>query len=187
LFGVPQARDRVEESADPQPEVPVSAHSRALRDLCGRYVPAGKLIQYFILLLLMAVAGCQSGDYNHYTAPEVTGRVLAADTHQPLANVHVLRGGANNNFEPFGPPKGGQLLIQPAVVLTDAAGRFVLESKSVFALFRRAGWWSAPVTYQLTGYESFSTNYTASNVISNTAAGPPVVAAGDVLLQPVGK
>ena len=152
---------------------------------------AGKFMEYsrFIApaLLIAAVAGCQSGDYNHYTAPEVTGRVLAADTHQPLANVRVLRADPGSHFEPFGPPKGGQLLIQPAVVRTDADGRFVLESRSVFALFRNAGWWSAPVTYQRNGYETFSTNYTASNVISNAPASPPVVDAGEVLLQPLPK
>ena len=137
-----------------------------------------------LLLSLVALAGCQSGGAVHYTAPEVTGRVLAADTHQPLANVHVLRGEPGGNFEPFGPPKGGQQIIQPAPVLTDAEGRFLLESKSVFALFRDAGWWSTPVTYQLAGFESFSTNYTAANVTRHTSTGAPVVDAGDVLLQP---
>jgi hypothetical protein len=142
------------------------------------------LIPIPLSLLLVALSGCQSGNYNHYIAPEVTGRVLSAGTHQPIANVRVIRTGENNNLEPFGPPKGGMLLIQPAPVMTDADGRFLLESKSVFALFRNAGWWTAPVTCQHTGYETFSTNYTASNVISNTAAGAPVVDAGDILLKP---
>jgi hypothetical protein len=142
----------------------------------------GKFIT--LLFSLFALAGCQSGGVVHYTAPEVTGRVLAADTHQPLANVHVLRGEPGGNFEPFGPPKGGQQIIQPATVRTDVNGRFLLESKSVFALFRSAGWWSAPVTYQHAGYESFFTNYTSASVTSHTSAGAPVVDAGDVLLQP---
>ena len=119
-------------------------------------------------LLLVALCGCQSGDYNHYTAPEVTGRVLAADTHQPIANARVIRAVGNNNADPFSPPKGATLLMQPVPVMTDAHGRFLLESKSVFALFRNAGWWTAPVTYQHAGYETFSTNYTASNVTTNT-------------------
>ena len=138
-----------------------------------------------LLLSLIALSGCQSGGAVHYTAPEVTGRVLAADTHQPLANVHVLRGQPGSNFEPFGPPNGGKLIIQPAPVLTDADGRFLLESKSVFALFRSAGWWSAPVTYQHNGYESFFTNYTSADVTSHTSAGAPVVDAGDISLQPL--
>lgn len=141
----------------------------------------------FIALLAIIMAGCQSRDVNHYTAPEVTGRVLAADTHQPVANVRVWRGGANNNFEPFGPPKGGQLLIQPGPVVTGADGRFVLDSQSTFALFRSPGWWTEQVTFHHAGYEYFQTNYTGTNVTSYTPAGAPVVDAGDVLLQPVVK
>jgi hypothetical protein len=135
-------------------------------------------------LLLVALAGCQSREVVHYTSPEIRGRVLDAGTHQPIANVHVWRAVANNNFETFDPPKGGQLLIQSAPGLTDAGGRFVLESKSVFALFWSPGWWGVPVTYQHSGYQLFQTNYTAANVISNTSDGPPVVDAGDVLLKP---
>ena len=136
------------------------------------------------LLALSFLSGCETDNFNHYTAPEVTGRVLAADTRQPLANVHVSRGDAGSDFQPFGPPKGGQLITQPAPVRTDADGRFTLPAKSVFALFRNAGWWSAPVTFQCTGYESFSTNYTAANVVTNAVTGPPVVEAGEILLQP---
>ncbi len=140
-----------------------------------------------LCLLAAALAGCQSGGVTYYVAPEVTGRVLAADTHQPLANATVRRGSQGRGFESFGPPKGGQLLIETGVERTDADGRFVLESKSVFALFRSPGWWSAPVTVSHSGYESFSTNYTGDNVTSHTAAGAPVVDAGDILLLPESK
>jgi hypothetical protein len=138
-------------------------------------------------LLLTALAGCQSGGVTHYVSPEVTGRVLAADTHRPLANATVQRGGAGQGFEPFGPPKGGQLLIETAGVRTDADGKFVLQSKSVFALFRSPGWWSVPVTVNHSGYGTFSTNYTGDNVTSHTDAGAPVVNAGDILLHLLGK
>jgi hypothetical protein len=112
------------------------------------------------------------------------GRVLDAGTHKPLAGVHVRRPAPNNNFETFDPPKGGQLLMRPAPVLTDADGRFFLGSKSVFAPFRGPGWWSVPVTLQHSGYQTFQTNYTAASVITNAPAGPPVVDAGDILLRP---
>jgi hypothetical protein len=137
--------------------------------------------------LLAGLAGCQSGRVTYYVSPEVTGRVLAADTHQPLANATVQRDGAGQGFEPFGPPKGGQLLIQTGVVRTDAGGRFVLDSKSVFALFRQPGWWSVPVAFSHSGYETFETNYTGANVTSHSAAGAPVVNAGDISLPPVSK
>ena len=138
-------------------------------------------------VLAVTLAGCQSSGVTHYVAPEVTGRVLAADTHQPLANATVERGGAGQAFGSFGPPKGGQLLMEPAGARTDADGKFVLQSKSVFALFRSPGWWSVPVTVSHSGYVFFSTNYTGDNVTSHTAAGAPVVDAGDILLSPVSK
>jgi hypothetical protein len=138
-------------------------------------------------LLLAALTGCESGKFIHYISPEVTGRVLAADTREPLANASVRRGGANQSFGAFGPPKGGQLLMQPSPARTDADGRFVLDSKSVLAPFRQAGWSSVPVIFSHSGYETFRTNYTSANVASNADADVPVVDAGDVLLQPLGK
>jgi hypothetical protein len=146
-----------------------------------------KLSTLALCLLDASLAGCQSGGVTHYVAPEVTGRVLAADTHQPLAHATVQRGGRGQGFEPFGPPKGGQLLIETGVERTDSDGRFILESKSVFALFRSPGWWSSPVTVSHSGYESFSTNYTGDNVTSHSAVGAPVVDAGDILLSPESK
>lgn len=137
-----------------------------------------------ILLLLVASSGCQSGKFTHYISPEVTGRVLAADTHQPLANATVRRD-SSQNFEPFTPPKGGQVLIQSAGARTDDNGQFVLGGKSVFAIFRQPGWWSAPVVFSHSGYQSFQTNYTATNVTSNSDAGAPIINAGDILLQPM--
>jgi hypothetical protein len=140
-----------------------------------------------VSLLLLAMAGCQSGGVTHYVSPEVSGRVLAADTHQPLANATVRRDGSGQGFEPFGPPKGGQLLIETGAVRTDACGKFILQSKSVFALFRSPGWWTVPVTVSHSGYETFSTNYTGDNVTNHASAGPPLVDAGDILLHPFAK
>jgi hypothetical protein len=135
---------------------------------------------------MAVLTGCQSDKVTHYTAPEIIGQVLAADTRQPLANVNVQRDGPQN-FQPFGPSKGGQQIIQPSPVKTDADGKFVLQARSVFALFRKPGWWSVPVTFQHAGYESFSTNYTGSNVTGQSAAGAPLVNAGVILLKPLAK
>jgi len=138
-------------------------------------------------LLLAVVSGCQSGKLTHYTSPEVTGRVLAADTHQPLAHADVQRVEPETFAEywSFGSPKGGTLLMEPVGARTDADGRFVLNSKSVIALFMQPGWSAVSVNYSHAGYESFQTNYTGTNITSQTSAGVPVVDVGDVLLQPV--
>jgi hypothetical protein len=137
-------------------------------------------------LLLAVVSGCQSGRLTHYTSPEVTGRVLAADTHQPLAHADVQRVEPETFAEywSFGSPKGGTILMEPVGARTDADGRFVLNSKSVVALFLQPGWSAVSVNYSHAGYESFQTNYSGTNITSQTAAGVPVVDVGDVLLQP---
>ncbi len=141
------------------------------------------------LAAALLAAGCQSRDYTHYTSPEITGRVLAADTRQPLANVSVQRAVPENFASDwsFGSPKGGTLLMQPVGARTDADGRFVLGSKSVLSPFSSPGWWNTPLVYQRAGYETFQTNYTGSNMVSHTSAGVPVLNVGDVLLPPVAK
>jgi hypothetical protein len=140
-----------------------------------------------ISLLLVVLSGCSSGKLTHYTSPEITGRVLAADTHQPLAHAEVRRVAPETlaSYWSFGSPKGGTILMQPVGARTDAGGRFVLNSESVIAMFRQPGWVTVPVVFSHAGYESFQTNYTGTNVTSHTDAGAPVVDVGDVLLQPV--
>ncbi|MDD5140929.1 MAG: hypothetical protein PHY43_11790 [Verrucomicrobiales bacterium] len=142
-----------------------------------------KFTVFGFLLFALVTAGCQSGKFTHWISPQISGRVLAADTHQPLVDAKVQRAELQK-FEPFGPPKGGQVLMQSSGVQTDADGRFVLPGESVFAVFRQPGWWSVPVLFSCSGYQTFQTNYTGTNVIGHSAAGVPEVNAGDVLLQP---
>jgi hypothetical protein len=137
-------------------------------------------------LSLMLLAGCQSGAFTRYTSPQISGRVLAADTHKPLAGATVSHITAKP-FEAFGPPKGGQVLTRSTGVRTDAAGRFVLPGDSVFAPFRQSGWWSVPVSFSCYGYETFQRNYSGTNSAGSVEAGVPVLDAGDVLLQPVAR
>lgn len=144
--------------------------------------PTQKLINLGFLLVLLA--GCQSGGFTRYISPQISGRVLAADTRQPLAGVNIARI-IPQNAEAFGPPKGGQILIQPIGVRTDAEGRFVLDSERAFAVFRQTGWWSVPISFCCSGYESLQRNYTATNVTSHTDAGAPMIEAGDILLHPL--
>ena len=136
--------------------------------------------------VMLLGSGCQSGKITHYTSPQVTGRVLAADTHQPLAGARVTRvepDGVTDDIS--GPLHGSQQMTQSGSVWTDAQGRFVLDSRSVFAPFRRSAWLSVSVAYSHSDYATFQTNYTDINVTTNTSNGAPVVNAGDVLLRPL--
>jgi hypothetical protein len=136
------------------------------------------------LLLTVALAGCQSGKLSYYSSPRVTGRVLAADTHQPLADATVRRVVPMPSDGEDTPPKGAQLLMRPAGVRTDADGRFALEAERVVAMFRRVGWYSVMVSFECSGYGSLQTNFAIASFNTRTPEGVPLVNAGDILLQP---
>jgi hypothetical protein len=136
------------------------------------------------LLLAIALTGCQSGKFSNYISPRVTGRVLAADTQQPLAKATVRRVVPMRTAGADTPPKGSQLLMQPAGVRTDADGRFVLDAERVVAVFRRGGWYSVTVSFERSGYGSFQTNFSAAKFKQRSAEGVPLVNAGDILLKP---
>jgi hypothetical protein len=136
------------------------------------------------LLLASALTGCQSGNLSHYISPRVTGRVVAADTRQPLPDATVRRVVPYQTDGENTAPKGGQLLMRPSGVRTDADGRFVLDSQRDIAVFRHPGWWSVTISFTADGYRYFQTNYTSANVTSVSPEGEPLVNTGDILLKP---
>jgi len=138
-------------------------------------------------LAALAVAGCKSMPLSPFISPRVSGRVLAADTRQPLAAVTVKSGAQATGYRPGMPPKGGELLMAKAPLQTDRDGRFTLETGRVLTPFRRAGWFSIQLLFECPGYERFRTNYSSLNLSTNSPNGEPLVDAGDILLQPVSK
>jgi hypothetical protein len=138
-----------------------------------------------VALLLMALAGCQAKPLGPYVAPRVTGRVLAADTHQAVAGAKVNRGRPEATPLAGFPPKGGELLLRKSDILTDHEGRFVLPSERVLTLFRWGGWSMVRLSVEHGGYQRFQTNYAATNlVVTNLSGGEPVLDAGEILLKP---
>ncbi len=136
------------------------------------------------LLMTMALAGCQSGTFSKYISPQVAGRVLAADTRQPLDRATVRRVVPIMSTGEDTPPKGAQILIQPGGVRTDSDGRFVLEAESAIAWFHHAGWQSVAVSFECPGYVNLQTNFTAAGFKARTLEDVPYVNAGDIMLQP---
>ena len=143
------------------------------------------------VIAVLLLSGCQSGkftgDISHYTSPQVRGRVLAADTRQPLADVRIRRVTPSHPQAVGTPPKGAQMLMEPNGVQTDADGRFFLDGQRVIALFRGGGWHSVTLSFTHAGYREYLTNYTATSPAESAADGVPLVNAGEILLQPKSK
>jgi hypothetical protein len=140
-----------------------------------------------VSLTALALAGCESHPLSPYVSPRVTGRVLAADTGQPLDGVKITTGQRPDSARSTEPPKGGQILASQPPVQTDRDGRFVLESERVLTPFGVSGWFTLQLVFERSGYERFFTNFSRINLRTNTWQGEPVLDAGNVLLQPARK
>jgi hypothetical protein len=125
--------------------------------------------------------------FSPFSSPRVTGRVLAADTGQPLADVVVKSGAQARGYRGRMLPKGGELLMAKAPERTDGDGRFTLATERVLTPFRRMDWFSVQLLFERGGYERFRTNYSQLNLITNAPGGEPLLNAGDILLHPAAK
>ena len=141
--------------------------------------------QFWLLLAAIALTGCKS--VSNYITPRVTGRVLAADTGQPIANVKVKRVNPTANQDLVDPAKGGQKLESAGGVRTDQQGRFILDAERALTLFQQQIWFSVTVSFQREGYATLRTNFTAVHAITNAPDGAPVVNAGDIRLRPASR
>ena len=131
---------------------------------------------------LFVLTGCQSATPSRYSSPRITGRVLDAQTQQPIQGVQVRR------LTPQDPNvdqaiKGGQHLEKSSAVRTGSGGGFVLASQKNLSLFSRLGWYSVSLAFTHPNYERLTTEYTLVNA-TNTPSGEPLVRAGDIGLQP---
>jgi len=140
-----------------------------------------------LCLAAVALVGCESLPFSPFISPRVTGRVLAADTGQPLAGVTVKSGAQRDDSRGVIPPKGGELLIAKAPVRTDREGRFTLDTQRALTPFHGAGWFSVQLSFQRAGYERFRTNYSSLNLSTNSPHGKPRLNAGEILLHPASK
>ena len=138
-------------------------------------------------LVALSLTGCKSHPLSRYTSPRVIGRVLAADTSRPLAEVKVSRGGDAEAINRTAPRKGGEHLMAPIPARTDADGTFVLDTERALTPFRGSGWFSVQLSFELPGYGRFRTNYSYLNLGTNSWKGEPVLDAGTILLQPASK
>jgi len=138
----------------------------------------------WLLLVALTLVGCKSVLVSSYVSPRVTGRVLAADTHQPMAAVRVRRVNPGAPASSDNPARGGQRL-EPAVgVRTDQQGKFVLDAERDLTLLHQQVWYSVTISLEREGYQTLQTNFTIANITTNAPDGAPVVNAGDILMHP---
>jgi len=139
------------------------------------------------VLAALALVGCKSNPLSLTIAPRVMGRVLAADTGKPLADVQIRSGEQAEARYNTSPPKGGERLMARAPVETDSDGRFVLVTQRALTPFRGSGWFSLYLSFEHPGYERYLTNYSYLNLGTNTLNGESVLDAGDIRMEPANK
>ncbi len=158
------------------------------RSLASRLVPVVKACHHACPLTLLVAAltllGCNSVLVSSYVSPRVTGRVLAADTRQPIADVRVRRIDATAQASSDNPGKGGQRLDPAFGVRTDRQGRFVLNAERDLGLLQQQVWYSVTVSFTHEGYQTLLTNFSIVNITANAPDGAPVVNSGDILMHP---
>jgi hypothetical protein len=141
---------------------------------------------HVFLAAVCILAGCKTHSPSQYVSPRVEGRVVDKLTHQPIAEVQVRRVTPDEKAPPMDPVKGAQLIGKAPAFHTGPDGSFVLDSVRDVALFRKLDWISVSLSFEHPGYEHLETRYSFTTA-TNTAAGEPVVNAGDVTLTPLAK
>jgi hypothetical protein len=137
-------------------------------------------------LVVLLLTGCQTHSPSQYISPRVTGRVVDAQTHRPIADVQVRRVSSGENLDGLDAPKGGQMMANAPVVRTGADGTFVLDSVTDLAFFRKVGWYSVTLSFEHAHYERFVTTYTIKDA-TNSPSGEPWLQAKDILLIPLAR
>jgi hypothetical protein len=138
----------------------------------------------WLLLPALLLVGCKSVLVSSYISPRVTGRVLAADTRQPIPDVKIRRFDPQASQDYDSPARGGRKMEPIPGAKTDAQGKFVLDAERDLTLVQQQVWYSVSILFERVGYRTLRTNFTVSNVTSNAPDGAPVVTAGDILLHP---
>jgi hypothetical protein len=162
------------------PSAPAKNVRRGTTFLQNAFLLPGGLM----LLLAAFLNGCQWVGFNSHVTPQVSGRVLDAETHQPLAGVKVLRVMHGRVVNPAGPEHGAELMQQSRPVATDPRGAFVFQSRSYFTFLNEANGWSLKLSFQHAGYAARQTNLSTADVKTNLLDGTPLVEVGDILLKP---
>ncbi len=139
------------------------------------------------LLLVLAGSGCDSirGPGIEFTAPRVTGRVVADASGEPLSGVRVGR-----ELFAWKSPLGGlrkgaeELQLLQWETRTAADGSFVLPSERVALLFGFGdGGFDLRLAVQGSGFRAWQTNYPFRALGTNGGPTEPRLEAGEIRLE----
>lgn len=132
-------------------------------------------------MLAVALAGCHSP--SQYISPRVMGRVVNAQTGEPIANVRVVWQKDTRSASTMEPLKGAEHLRRQPPERTDAAGAFNVASARDLSFFRRLGWYGGNLSFSHFRYERLLITCWPTNVV-HSPSGEPLIEAGDILLSP---
>lgn len=139
------------------------------------------------LLLVLVGSGCESirGPGIEFTAPRVSGRVVAAATGEPLRGVRVGR-----ELFAWKAPLGGwrkgaeELQLLQRETRTAADGGFVLPSERVALLFGFGdGGFDLRLAVQGAGFRAWQTNFPFRAMGTNGGPTEPRLEAGEIRLE----
>lgn len=138
------------------------------------------MLRYWLLILGLAVAatGCKHRSWAPYVAPRVSGRVVDAETAQPIGQVKIYR----NQTRPDPTAKPAERMLEPDPARSNAEGRFEMASEKTFSPFR-GGWSSVSLRFMHPDYVPFTTNFSLA-LSTNLPSGEPWVNTGDIPLAP---
>ncbi len=132
------------------------------------------------MTVLTGGGGCKSA--SKCVSPRIEGRVLDAQSREPIKDVRVRRVNPGSRRNPSEPPKGAQLMEQSSGVATTGDGTFHLDSLKNLTPFRQPSWYSVTIAFEHRRYQPLRLTYTVADA-TNRVAGDPTVKAGDVLLE----
>lgn len=136
-----------------------------------------------LMLVMATVTGCKSNSPSRYVSPRVIGRVLDAETRQPIGGVEVKRVVPDYDAGTMDQVRGGEIMARQQPLRTSADGSFNLDSEKTLSVFRQIAWFTAEISFKHRNYETCITNYTPRDAVFQ-ASGEGIIYAGDIHLKP---
>lgn len=137
-----------------------------------------------LLVVAVGLAGCNSVGFFDSATPRLTGRVLDAQTGQPLGGVKIVRLTPGQSADAGSPAYGAQLMLQGRPDFSAADGTFAVAGTKYVTFIKPSGQWSVNLMFRAGHYDTLVTNFTAADDAVRSATNSRVMNVGDVLLQP---